>query len=237
MEDSKQRMADLMKALQNDRLISITIGSDPLHIQIQQTVLEAASAWFKNVLKHNSFVEGKSGKIDFPDDDPEAWKILACWITTREFLTTCADTTEDILVCAKCWILGDKYDIKPFQDEAMMELIQSFNENSLDVENREQHQELEGILKLCRSGSKLAILLTEEITFSIDQNNGSSATWDSIGHMDVGHLWQDFCNAHAKLVKDRDWEFSERLGYKGERVDSRPWWKDYMVGDKMYQSI
>ncbi|KAI7532350.1 hypothetical protein KC331_g13631 [Hortaea werneckii] len=102
--DEIREFADSLKA---DRLIRIKLGSnkDDEPFLISQRRMENASEYFRKALRQDSFKEGLNGQIDFPEDDHDSW----------------ASLKPDLLI--KSWILGDKYGIPEFQDQAMLELL------------------------------------------------------------------------------------------------------------------
>ncbi|EME78871.1 uncharacterized protein MYCFIDRAFT_83786 [Pseudocercospora fijiensis CIRAD86] len=177
---------DLWKSLQSqDRLIKITIGDDgDPPIYIQQKVLEAVAPWFKNALKHNTFVEGQTGSLSFAEDDVEAWKVLVCWIIRHDFsiATECAMEEPFELM----------YDIKRFQDEAMADLLAQFQESELSNASDEA---LNRIFKICPPGSKLAELVALEVVRDFEDG---SMDWDRARNLELVNIWSDFCTAKSR---------------------------------------
>lgn len=98
--------------LQSDRLIKIVLGpaNEPRpSLYVQQKVLEEASEWFSKALRDDRFIEGQTASLSFPDDDPQAWKVLIFWILHRTIPDELkGDTSAVAMKCAILWVLGDK---------------------------------------------------------------------------------------------------------------------------------
>lgn len=87
------------------------------------------SEYFAKALDPSTFKEGRTGRLDVPDDGVEAWKVFLFWLFHRNlpYFGSGKNKTQrfkeiDLLVC--CWSLGDKYDIPDFQDEVMLMLME-----------------------------------------------------------------------------------------------------------------
>ncbi|KXT08991.1 hypothetical protein AC579_70 [Pseudocercospora musae] len=171
MEDSEQRMSDLMKKLQKDRLITITIGKNNKPIQIQQETLEAASTWFTAALRHHTFVEGQNAKLNFPDDCHDVWSLFVYWMINHDFAVY-VKNEESLKLAQQCWIFGDKYDIKRFQNEAMLKIICYFDGTNIHPWSQER---INATLEFCPSGSPLGRVVAEEVAQCIHSGH---MTWD-----------------------------------------------------------
>ncbi|EME78872.1 uncharacterized protein MYCFIDRAFT_83785 [Pseudocercospora fijiensis CIRAD86] len=211
-----------IRALQQERLISITIGENRKPIQIQQKVLEGASDWFAKALKRDTFVEGKNGKLNFPDDDVAAWDVLIYWMVNHRMFPN-GQERGDVVLVTKCWILGDKYDIKPFQDQAMYKLICYLH--CVSIGPSFPADDLNAILRLCPPGSVLGRIFAEDLANGLAFN---AISWDWLAGLDMGHLWKEFCKAKTVLKSNPHWRFANRRGKP--QNDYRPHWTDYMVG-------
>ncbi|RMX94727.1 hypothetical protein D0868_12144 [Hortaea werneckii] len=117
--DEIREFANSLKA---DRLIRIKVGSnkDDEPFLISQRRLESASEYFRKALRQDSFKEGLNGQLDFPEDDHDAWAVFLFWMMNT-FTIAKKSLKPDLLI--KSWILGDKYGIPEFQDQAMLELL------------------------------------------------------------------------------------------------------------------
>jgi hypothetical protein len=122
--------------LQEDRLIKIYIGDDSKPFHVQKAALITLSEYFTRPLKHENSVGGERGVLRFPEDDQTSWQILLHY-AIADYLVD-LDSPDDkqaaMLQWIKCWILGDKYNIKDFQDNAMLELLYMLDTEHIDLE-------------------------------------------------------------------------------------------------------
>ncbi|EME78881.1 uncharacterized protein MYCFIDRAFT_83776 [Pseudocercospora fijiensis CIRAD86] len=201
-----------------DRLINITIAQDTTPIRVQQVLLEAASPWFEKALQRDAFLEGKEGKLDFPDDDREAWECAIYWMINREAVFDPPNGGALVLL-VKCWALGEK-----FQDECMLTLIHYFEDSALSPETHD----LDQIFELIRPGSKLARLFAEELIHIIFRDRPPAMKWEQLTALsNIGNLWSAIGEAQGKLISNSAWHF----GYRLDKASNSPHWTEYMVGD------
>ncbi|KAF7187538.1 hypothetical protein HII31_11162 [Pseudocercospora fuligena] len=200
LRDEYPQIPDLIKSLQTDRLINITIAQDTTPIRVQQNLLDAASAWFEKALRRDAFLEGKEGKLDFPDDGREAWECLIYWMFKREAVL---DPLPDgaLVLIVKCWNLGEKYDIKQFQDECMLRLIRYFEHSELSPKDHDLGQILHNI----RPASKLARLFAEELVQIVFNVSSPVMTWDELSALkNIGNVWSAIGEAQGRLIVETD---------------------------------
>lgn len=88
---------------------------------MQQSILEHASKCFANMMKPDTFREGQTGILRFPEDELQAWKVLLYWMVHGK-IPKVTIAFRDVLAI-RCWQLGDKYNISGFQDDAMLSLL------------------------------------------------------------------------------------------------------------------
>ncbi|PIA89413.1 hypothetical protein CB0940_07146 [Cercospora beticola] len=224
----KPTVKECVQALQSDRLITLIIGNSQaaMSVQVQQSVLEAVSPWFQKALRDQVFVEGQTGKILFPEDDPASWEIFLYWLLRREIPRPGIATSheEDLISLAKCWILGDKYGITKFQDEVMLFYLHIVDLHCVELAP-EQCKEL---TKITPPGSKLMKLLSEESARFCEQNGLTS---DGIATLDgVPGFWPTFVEAQQKMKKHSD-QFTSRMKGVGSTTCDEAHWSDYMAGD------
>ncbi|KAI6790266.1 hypothetical protein KC332_g18385 [Hortaea werneckii] len=119
---------EFANSLKSDRLIRIKVGSnkDDEPFLISQRRLESVSEYFRKALRQDSFKEGRTRQIDFPEDDYDAWTVLVFWMM-KTFDIAKEELTPELLI--KSWVLGDKYEIPEFQDQIMLELLFTFEED------------------------------------------------------------------------------------------------------------
>ncbi|CZT20556.1 uncharacterized protein RCC_06414 [Ramularia collo-cygni] len=105
-------------ASDSQRLVKIFVGDSEHPVHLQQSVLEGISGYFIGAFAEGRFEEGRSGILRLPEDNIEVWKIIVTWIVNRAVPEDLLRT--DLLLAIRCWITGDKYDIKEFQDAVML---------------------------------------------------------------------------------------------------------------------
>ncbi|KAF7187489.1 hypothetical protein HII31_11113 [Pseudocercospora fuligena] len=222
---------ELWKSLQTqDRLIKLTIGdSEKAPVYVQQKLLESVAPWFENALKRDTFVEGETGSLSFPEDDVEAWKVLVCWTMKRISSVDILDPDAGPELAAKCWVLGDKYDIVRFQDEAMTAILKYFRQTRLCALSREK---LNRTLDVCPPDSKLAEYMTMEIAHYMATGD---IDWEQASVLHLGHLWEDFCKARSDSYA-RGWQYWSAGGFKAPRMSYHRGGQ-YMIGKKVLANV
>lgn len=187
---------------------------------LQQKLLEAASGWFTAALKSKTFIEGNQGTLDFPDDDRKVWEFLIYWMLKHKLPFT-YQKNENLLILVKCWVLGDKYGIEEFQDEAMFRIIRRFEK---DFVCEEAESELYEILNLCTPRSKLACIIAENVAeYAFD---GPIRLRDlTLGSL--GNIWPEFLVACSTMqdIDDVHNGWTPRLN---EDADFEHHWTLYM---------
>ena len=82
------------------------------------------SEYFKRALANADSFGGEKDVMRFPEDDATAWETLLYWKIQGYLHRAFAEDAEsDIMQSIRCWALGDKYDVKNFQDVVMLDLI------------------------------------------------------------------------------------------------------------------
>ncbi|KAI6890909.1 hypothetical protein KC318_g14228 [Hortaea werneckii] len=68
---------EFANSLEFDRLVKIKVGSNKNKkpFLVSQRRLQSASEYFRKALRQDSFKEGRTGQIDFPEDDYDAWTV------------------------------------------------------------------------------------------------------------------------------------------------------------------
>lgn len=113
------------RSLGTENLVKLEIGPSARTVQVQKTLLEDVSPWFKerielSDLDHYNFM--------LRVDDVEAWKVLLFWLM-KKHLPSELETTKLLLV--KTWVLCEKYGIASFQDEVMLELLIRYERHAM----------------------------------------------------------------------------------------------------------
>lgn len=82
--------------------------------------------WFAGALKEDAFVEGKSGVIYMPEDDPKAFEAFNYHLYNNclvfegcKYDDLTERAAEDLRTSAETWIFADKYGLYNVQDCAM----------------------------------------------------------------------------------------------------------------------
>ncbi|KAK4544936.1 hypothetical protein LTR36_003841 [Oleoguttula mirabilis] len=218
----------LASSLQSERLIEIYVGAITPNSKpylVPQTILEAASEYFVNALRSDSFREGRDSRLHFPYDNVRAWEVLLFWMYKDTVPSTAC--TGGTLV--SCWVLGDKYAIPNFQDSAMLLLLDFCRLSLLDPQALS-----EGIASSV-PGSKMRRLIAEELVV-IHFKEGDMDHVEVEAVIDGTGLLGEFLAAHERLNKDKG-VFSDRLtklspsAAKKPASDRRAIWRDYLVGE------
>lgn len=108
----------LIRSMRNDRLVSIFIAEDPRPVLVQQSIICAASKYFKTAFTTDRFEEAKEGVLHVPEDDIVAWNVFIHWLVRGEI-----SEEADFVTLVKAWSLGDKYIMPQFQDDTMYALF------------------------------------------------------------------------------------------------------------------
>lgn len=220
-------IAECISSLKSDRLITLNIGKVEafFSVQVQQAVLEAASPWFQKALRNDRFTEGQSGVINFLEDDAASWEILLYWLLHHNIPRRVgADRVVHFVSRAKCWVLGDKYGMPGFQDQAMFQLLECAHAFDFRLQPA-QYQEL---IMIAPADSVLMRLIAEEAAWQYKDGftKHSDATI-----MDVSTgFWPVFLTVQHKIKED--------ISYVGSRLQSldhcneeEAHWREYMVGE------
>ena len=114
--------------LRSQRLIKIYVADASTPYLVQEAVLTGMSEYFKRALANADSFGGEKDVMRFPEDDPVAWKVLLYWRIQGCLQRSFAEDAESTMMqLIRCWALGDKYDVKNFQDVIMLDLIQTLN--------------------------------------------------------------------------------------------------------------
>lgn len=114
-----------LEALQGEQ-VSLEVGPDDNTTMYtpSKAILCSGSRWFDAAFKDGRFQESQSGSIRLPDDCPEAFGALLyyvhqdslVWTTWPEDSDECG---EQLWLCFKVWLLGDKYLLEDLQNTVM----------------------------------------------------------------------------------------------------------------------
>jgi len=189
---------------------------------IQQILLERTSEYFVKSLNHAHLGNGEADTLRFPEDEPEVWEMLLYWIFERKLLTD--DANEFAMLLFKCWVLGDKYDIKQFQDNAMFALLRSLDSNSMAM--LFETDEITSAIEQTAPGSVMRTLFMEEMVMMIWYHE----EWAYDDLKDYASL-----NCLGDILRARDlYQQDERAviyRFTVPRDGSQAPWTKFMVGD------
>lgn len=91
---------------------------------------------------------------------------------------------NDLLLAVRCWILGDKYDIKLFQDDVMLMMISYGAETSSDP----TPEMVREVFYNTPPGSKLRDFITEESVYLFEPGVRSDRLGDAVLRKNIGEL-------------------------------------------------
>ncbi|KAK1823579.1 hypothetical protein LTR12_001990 [Friedmanniomyces endolithicus] len=232
--DAVAQPKELADSLRTDRMINIYVGKatpEAKPFRVQQVLLEQLSEYFSNALSADTFVEGKKARLNFPEDDVDAWKVLLRWAFTHtvpHWTKKMAGKIEMVFV--DCWVLGDKYQIRSFQNEVMMEMLYYYTCNSGSFEV------LRHGVEQTSSGSKLRRLMAEEVVAGVDVGKQGF----DLDQFDGMRFLKDYVQAKQRLSGhewcSRGYAAATRFGGNCDAtINAGPGgtWKEYMVGDKL----
>lgn len=215
----------LDRSMRDDRLVSIFIGDDLKPLLIQQSIICAASPFFKTAFT-GDFEEAKKGILLLPEGDLEGWHIFIHWLLRGNI------PHGHGLSVIKAWTLGDKYDIPQLQDDNMFELLEEFDQN--------ERKSLEGIEKafaMCPPGSLVRKFLADQVVmftgggtrYMSFEAMANLMSWEDFGPVleDAGSC-KDILEALIRRRRDRDrdgmWNWK-----RGDNGAGKPVWLRYMV--------
>lgn len=124
---------------------------------------------FVKAIKYEHLGIDPPGTLRFSGDDETAWKYLLWWkmkgkvpVCDRNLYPT------EVLSFVRSWILGDKYDIKEFQDDLMVGLLLYLQVSPLHLTTAKV------AFDNMMPSSPLRILMAEEIAHQIRQTDDPS---------------------------------------------------------------
>lgn len=119
----------------------------------------------------------------------------------------------------RCWVIGDKYDMEDFQDEAMLALIKYCETSTLDLDAMKE------AVSSPAYGSKLRKLVAEEaVHYQKEDNSACSGDFQDFDGVGFISEYIEALNAYD----DEEIKY-ERLEEKDG--DDEPRWKEFMIGD------
>lgn len=122
-------MTDIVRStMQQDRPIKLYIAQEPAPYITTASTLCSISDYFIRSLKHQSSLGGETDVMRFPEDDQTAWETLLYWKLRSKMPEIQGNNDDRIIQVIRCWILGDKYDVKEFQYLSMLKLSKILQE-------------------------------------------------------------------------------------------------------------
>jgi hypothetical protein len=203
--------------------LQIGTGGEAFSVQLQQSLLEATSDYFRKVLREDAFIEGHTRTITFEHDDVGAWKVLVYWILHGRLprAPKFIKSMSYFITMAKWWILGDRYNITLFQDDCMIRLLMSVQDWNIDP----THPGCKQLVDITPCDSPLMRLIAEEAAFvKLDDHEVKLDTLDGT----MG-FWPAFVGATIALHSSAT-HFCFRFGYSHGPALGLAHWSEYMVG-------
>ena len=102
--------------------MKIYIGASETPYHVSEATLKAASDYFTTAIKHIELgVRSSPDTLRFPEDDRDAWEVFLHWLLKGTIPPIAGVDGWELNV--KCWILGDRYNIPDFQDDAIFDML------------------------------------------------------------------------------------------------------------------
>lgn len=167
-------------------------------------MLAGLSEHFRSTVLFEETFGGETGLLRFPEDDHLAWKILLHWTMQRsEFCHSLISGDENIVfdILTRCWVLGDKYNIRRFQDMVMLALLELESYVPLDV--------VKYSFDNTPPNSVLRIFMAEELAVEI--NCTKDYKYEHLGMMDgVTGFTTKLLQAFARFKVDSEMFYYEK---------------------------
>ncbi|GAB1730333.1 hypothetical protein NU195Hw_g8564t1 [Hortaea werneckii] len=206
---------EFANSLKYDRLVKIKVGinENEQAFLISQRRLESASEYIK-----------------FPKDDYDAWAVLVFWMMNT-FNIAKEELTPDLLI--KSWVLGDKYEIPEFQDQIMLELLFTFEEDYATEDIIRLGSELSP------TGSVLKRLIAEEAAVALRNEKmdfeSLEAAFNGNGMLRDFVLARGNCEASNEFYSRRFESLSAGNVYSQDEEGNEEWrsptWRNYMISN------
>jgi len=97
---------------------------------LPKKLLTHHSPFFAAALDGN-FAEANSKAVSLPDEKPMVFEAFVQWLYIGHFKVEHGKVSSEVL-CAEAWILGNKIACLPFQDHAMLQLINLHEKDCID---------------------------------------------------------------------------------------------------------
>ena len=220
---SPRRLLTLVNSvLQTNRVVQVYFGDHPTPYLIQEAVLTTMSEFFVRAFKNEGSHgdEKEKGVIRLPEDNHTAWMTLLYWKLNGKFKISERVDEHEQMQLVHCWTLGNKYDIKAFQDLATLELLNLLEDRNASL------AVIQFAFKNTAEGSALRKLMARQVVINIHGEreavtgryleifNGVSAT--------ITELVEVY-----DLKEERNDDINElRVALDGESDE----WRDFMVG-------
>ena len=208
--------------LQTNRMIQVYIADKARPYLIQEATLTTMSEFFVRAFKNEASLgdEKEKGVIRLPEDNHTAWMTLLYWKLNGKFEISKGSDEQEQMQLVHCWTLGNKYDIKAFQDLAMLELLNLLEDRNASL------AVIQFAFENTAEGSALRKLMARQVVINIHCEreavtgryleifNGGSATITELVEM-------------YDLKEERNDDINGlRVCLDGESDE----WRDFMVG-------
>lgn len=218
MRDPRLLLLIRCSKLQGDRFIKIYIGDDINPYHVQEAALTTLSDYFVRALKHGKSFGGEEETLGFPEDDQTSWQTLLHW-KIKGSLTGVDGLREREAIeqWTKCWVLGNKYDVKEFQDLVFLELLKCLD--GVDA----TPQAVEFAFKNTPANSPMRQLMAREAVASFDRQD--FAVFDGVN------------GATIEVVDAMKWKQERERSNAGliTKLDEPTEWQKFMVGEGTFK--
>ncbi|KAK5121391.1 hypothetical protein LTR85_005223 [Meristemomyces frigidus] len=216
---SDNNWQDMTTKLDSDRLISIFVrtGDDAKVFKIQQALLESVSDYFVKALRNEHLGDTtRAGVLRLPEDRVDSWQVLSYWMLRRKLPANSA--LKYPLLAVRCCILGDKYGIEDFQDEAMLALLQCCEKANVGFGLIK-----EGVLN-STPGSPLRRLMIELLVpYVYEDGHHEQTSYQELDVFDGRGYMSEFLEAHDSWTEQEE-DF-------GCFFDEDERWRTFLVGN------
>lgn len=107
-------------------ILAVGQGDEPKSFSVPKGLLCGRSSWFKNALKADRFVEGRTKEIQLPEDGPDIVEAFIYFLYNRSLAFDDTNPVDDdtcgaeLKFCSRFWAFADKYLLPKLQNVAIL---------------------------------------------------------------------------------------------------------------------
>ncbi|QDS69513.1 hypothetical protein FKW77_007309 [Venturia effusa] len=120
-KNQEHLLASIAGLRTNDEYADVTITCKGTAVHVHKATICPQSLFFRNACKKDSFMEGKTGVIDLPEDEPLAVQALLDFLYTANYVED-----QDALLHAQVYTLAEKYGLETLRTLALYKLQTDF---------------------------------------------------------------------------------------------------------------